>query len=101
MRGLIQLPGGPHILEGEVCLRDELGRSNFDLLQQRAHRRRWYEGADPVVFCAFDLLAQDGKPLLEGLVVERLGSPYKPGERSPDWTKVKRKGAVPPERFKR
>ena len=38
---------------------------------------------------------------LEGLVAKRLGSIYKPGERSSDWTKVKRKGAVPPERFKR
>ena len=39
--------------------------------------------------------------MLEGLVAKRLGSTYRPGERSTDWTKVKRKGAVPPERFKR
>lgn len=38
---------------------------------------------------------------LEGLVAKRLGSVYKPGERSEDWVKVKRPGAIPPERFKR
>lgn len=144
--GLATLRGGPHVLDGEVCVLDELGRSDFMRLQDRARRRRWYEGADPVVFCAFDLLvrsgrrlvdepverrkaqlaelltpappsvlyvghfnAQEGRQLfahakelkLEGLVAKRLGSVYQPGVRSPDWTKVKRKGAVPPERFKR
>jgi bifunctional non-homologous end joining protein LigD len=38
---------------------------------------------------------------LEGFVAKRKASPYQPGVRSPDWLKVKRKGAVPPERFKR
>ncbi|WP_213956724.1 MULTISPECIES: hypothetical protein [unclassified Variovorax] len=42
------------------------------------------------------------KPLnLEGLVAKRLDSVYQSGVRSPDWVKVKRKGAVPAERFKR
>lgn len=144
--GLATLPGGPHVLDGEACVLDDLGRSDFNRLQDRARRRRWYAGADPVAFCAFDLLAQDGKPLiaqpvekrkahlaalltpappavlyvghfegdhgrqlfehakdlkLEGLVAKRLGSVYQPGVRSADWQKVKRKGAVPPERFKR
>jgi bifunctional non-homologous end joining protein LigD len=99
-----------------------------------------------VVFCAFDLLARDGRSLiglpvqarkaqlrelltparpavlfvghldaehgrqlfedavelkLEGLVAKRLGSLYRPGERSLDWVKCKVPGAVPPERFKR
>jgi len=144
--GLAKLRGGPHVLDGEVCVLDELGRSDFNRLQDRARKRRWYDGADPVVFCAFDLLHRSGRKLLnaplesrkaqlhelltpappsvlyvghidaaqgaelfghalelklEGLVAKRLGSTYKPGERSTDWTKVKRKGAVPPERFKR
>jgi bifunctional non-homologous end joining protein LigD len=47
-------------------------------------------------------LYQQAKALnLEGLVAKRLGSTYKPGERTEDWQKVKVPGAVPPERFKR
>ncbi|WP_225613176.1 hypothetical protein [Variovorax sp. VRV01] len=38
---------------------------------------------------------------LEGLVAKRADSAYRPGVRSSDWAKVKRKGAIPPERFKR
>ena len=37
---------------------------------------------------------------LEGIVGKRLDSLYFPGVRSPDWLKIKRPGAVPPERFK-
>ena len=126
---------------------DELGRSDFDRLQDRARRRRWYEGADPVVYCVFDLLAEgavarineplhkrkarlqavlgdmplpavllvghfedSGRQLfeqavhqlkLEGLLAKRADSLYRPGVRSDDWVKVKRTGAIPPERFKR
>lgn len=145
-QALATLPGGPHVFDGEVCVLDDLGRSDFNRLQDRARRRRWYEGCDPVTYCAFDLLARDGKSLialpveerkrqlhevlpsklpgvlyvgdfdategarlfahakelkLEGLVAKRLGSPYQPGVRSPDWIKVKVPGAVPPERFRR
>ena len=120
---------------------DDLGRSDFMRLQDRARRRCYYPECDPVVFCAFDLLAVDGRSIiglplearkarlaallspalyvghftadegrvmfeqavhqlqLEGLVAKRLGSLYRPGERSPDWVKVKRKGAVSPQRF--
>lgn len=39
--------------------------------------------------------------LLEGFVAKRKASTYQPGVRSPDWLKVKWKGAVPPERCKR
>lgn len=47
-------------------------------------------------------LFQQAKQLkLEGLVAKRLGSWYRPGERSTDWVKVKVPGAVPAERFKR
>jgi bifunctional non-homologous end joining protein LigD len=67
--GLAALSGGPHILDGEICVLDELGRSDFHRLQERAKRRRWYEGCDPVVFCAFDLLVLDGRSLI-GLPVE-------------------------------
>ena len=144
--GLATLNGGPHVLDGEVCVLDEMGRSDFDRLHERARKRRWYKGASPVVFCAFDLLERSGRRLidmpvetrkaqlqelltpappstlyvdhldaaqghqlfeqakelkLEGLVAKRLGSTYTPGQRSPAWVKVKRKGAVPAERFNR
>ena len=38
---------------------------------------------------------------LEGLVAKRETSLYQPGVRSGDWVKVRRKGAIPAERFKR
>jgi bifunctional non-homologous end joining protein LigD len=37
---------------------------------------------------------------LEGVVGKRADSPYVPGERTKNWFKLKRPGAVPPERFK-
>jgi len=143
--GLEQVLGGPHVVDGEVCVLDELGRSDFNRLQDRARRRKWVEGL-PVTYCVFDLLVLDGLPLLdkqlldrkvllaslmrstpqavlvvghfedgarqlfdeavhqlrlEGLVAKRAVSVYRPGTRSRDWVKVKRKGAIPPERFKR
>jgi bifunctional non-homologous end joining protein LigD len=47
-----------------VCVLDEWGRSDFNRLQDRAKRRKWYAGCDPAVFCAFDLLALDGGSLI-------------------------------------
>ncbi|CAJ97175.1 hypothetical protein E6A55_31255 [Cupriavidus necator H16] len=38
---------------------------------------------------------------LEGVVGKRAGSLYRDGERSPDWMKIKRPGAVPFKRFRR
>ncbi len=146
-RELAKLRGALTVLDGEFVVLDELGRSDFERLHARARRRRLFPGADPVVFCAFDLLVEDGKSLmsqpletrlarlskllrglqgsvmvlghfestdaqtifreavlplkLEGLVAKRKDSPYVPGIRSLDWVKVKRKGAIPPQRFKR
>jgi bifunctional non-homologous end joining protein LigD len=37
---------------------------------------------------------------LEGIIAKRIAAPYQPGVRSHDWQKIKRKGAVPAERFK-
>lgn len=64
VQGLATISDGPHIIDGEVCVLDGFGRSDFARLQDRAHHRRWYEGCDPVVFCAFDLLARDGHSLI-------------------------------------
>lgn len=146
---LAQLGDGPHILDGEICVLDEDGRSIFDPLQDRAVRSRPRPSDPPATFMVFDALAIDGRPLiglpveqrkaalqellpagddaldhvrfvqhfdaehgrslfqqavklrLEGLVAKRLGSAYEPGERTEAWLKVKVRGAVPPERFKR
>ncbi|MDM0054063.1 ATP-dependent DNA ligase [Variovorax fucosicus] len=38
---------------------------------------------------------------LEGLVAKHADSRYLPGVRSAEWVKVKRKGAIPAQRFKR
>jgi bifunctional non-homologous end joining protein LigD len=138
-RALAAVPGGPHVTDGEVVVLDDIGRSDFDRLHARALRRRFVEGGDAVVYCAFDVLVRDGEPVMdrplltrkamlspllagvdrvlpvghfdsdgrvlfeqaviplqsEGLVAKRPDSIYRPGERSPDWVKVRRKGAIP------
>ena len=50
------------VVDGEICALDETGRSGFGLLQRRA-------GA--LVFVAFDVLEQDGEPLLPRTYEER------------------------------
>jgi bifunctional non-homologous end joining protein LigD len=68
---LAALPGGPHVIDGESCVLDEVGRSDFERLQARPRRRRWVPGADPVTFCAFDLLYLDGRNVMARPLVER------------------------------
>jgi bifunctional non-homologous end joining protein LigD len=51
---------GEHVFDGEVCVLDEVGRSNFELLQDRARARRYREGLSKVVYCVFDLLVCEG-----------------------------------------
>lgn len=145
-KSLAMMKAGQCVVDGEICVLDEMGRSDFNQLQDRARRRRRYPGCPDVVYCVFDLLVHRGvditqQPLLkrkavlakilkqpppsimyvghfetraaqlfkdaviplklEGLVAKRVDSVYRPGVRSSDWVKVKRKGAIPPERFKR
>lgn len=143
--GALQGVPGTHIIDGEVCVLDDLGRPDFERLQDRSRRRGKPAGADPVAYLVFDLLMHRGKDIrrwpverrkaqlqellasvphsvlyvqhieqggedlyrqacmlkLEGIVAKRIGSPYACGVRNADWIKVKRPGAVPPERFKR
>jgi len=149
VKALASVEGGPYVTDGEGCVLDDMGRSDFDRFQDRARRRRWYEGADPVTYCAFDLLVDQGDDItqlplverkarlanllkvprpsvlfvnhfdneahdihsivrdavvpfeLEGLVAKRKGSVYRPGIRSSDWVKVKRRNAIPAQRFNR
>lgn len=57
--------GGPHIVDGEVCVLDGIGRSDFDALHTRAMRRRRAAGDPPAVFCVFDLLVLNGRNVME------------------------------------
>ncbi|MDM0053559.1 RNA ligase family protein [Variovorax sp. J22R115] len=59
-RSLADVRGGPYIIDGEVCVFDGAGRSDFDRLQARASRRRCVEGADLVGYAVFDLLVNHG-----------------------------------------
>jgi hypothetical protein len=45
---LAQLKVGPHVMDGEVCVLDELGRSDYNRLRGRAIRRCFYPECDPV-----------------------------------------------------
>jgi bifunctional non-homologous end joining protein LigD len=68
---LASLTGGPHVIDGEACILDEIGRSDFERLQARARRRRWYTGAEQVTMCAFDLLYLDGRSVMALPLAER------------------------------
>lgn len=68
---LAELPGGPHVIDGEACVLDDIGRSDFERLQARARRRRWVPGADPVTLCAFDVLFLNGRNVMPLPLVER------------------------------
>lgn len=65
------LSGGPHIIDGEACVLDEFGRSDFKRMQGRARRRRWAQGSDHVTFCAFDLLYMNGRNVMSLPLVRR------------------------------
>jgi bifunctional non-homologous end joining protein LigD len=62
VQGLATL-AGEHILDGEVCVLDDVGRPDFERLQDRSRRRRWYAGCDPVAFLVFDLVAHRGSDI--------------------------------------
>jgi bifunctional non-homologous end joining protein LigD len=68
---LATLPGGPHVIDAEACVLDEIGRSDFNLLHERAARRRWYAGCSAVTLCAFDLLFEHGRNVMGLPLVER------------------------------
>lgn len=71
VRALQDLPGGPHVIDGEACVLDDVGRSDFERLHARARRRRWYTGADQVTLMAFDLLVYNGRDVMALPLAER------------------------------
>lgn len=70
-QGLALLPGGRHVIDAEVCVLDEIGRSDFERIQNRARRRCWFKGCDPVTLCAFDLLVHNGRDVMGLPLMER------------------------------
>lgn len=69
VRGLASL-AGQHILDGEACVLDDIGRPDFNRLQDRSRRRGWRPGDDLVTFMAFNLLVHRGRDV-RGWPVER------------------------------
>jgi ATP-dependent DNA ligase len=63
------LPVGRYVLDGEIVVRDEDGREDFDALGQRIHpaasRIERLAGETPAVYVAFDVLAREDDVLLE------------------------------------
>ena len=71
-------PSGRYVLDGEIVVRDNDGREDFDALGQRIHpaasRIELLASETPAVFVAFDLLAHDDESLLELAFSERRGA---------------------------
>jgi len=62
------------ILDGEVCVLNELGiagNAEFERLQARARIRGWRPGCDAVAYCVFDIVCHDGEDLLALPLVDR------------------------------
>jgi ATP-dependent DNA ligase len=69
------LPSGRYVLDGEIIVRGENGREDFDALGQRVHpavsRVERLSVETPARYVAFDLLARDQESLLERPFAER------------------------------
>jgi ATP-dependent DNA ligase len=65
----LRLPAGRYVLDGEIVVRGDDGREDFDALGQRIHpaasRIERLAAETPAVYVAFDLLARDDDVLLE------------------------------------
>jgi ATP-dependent DNA ligase len=71
----LAFPAGRYVLDGEIVVRGEDGREDFDALGQRIHpadsRIRRLAVETPAVYVAFDLLVHDEEVLLERPLHER------------------------------
>jgi len=65
VRALSKYEGSRYVVDGEVCVLDEIGRSDFDRLQDRARRQCYYPACDPVTYCMFDLLVAGGRSVMD------------------------------------
>jgi bifunctional non-homologous end joining protein LigD len=63
---------GPGLIaDGEVCVLDDIGRSDFDRMHARALRRGYKAGMDVVTFCIFDVLVSEGQSVMQLPLIER------------------------------
>ncbi|MGH2833385.1 MAG: ATP-dependent DNA ligase [Solirubrobacteraceae bacterium] len=71
----LRFPAGSYLLDGEIVVRDEQGREDFDALGQRIHpadsRIHLLAVQTPAVYVAFDLLAEGETPLLQRPLSDR------------------------------
>ena len=71
----LALPAGRYVFDGEIVIRDEAGRENFDALQQRIHpaasRVALLARETPARYVVFDVLACDDETLLDRPFSER------------------------------
>jgi bifunctional non-homologous end joining protein LigD len=82
MMALAATPGHQLLLDGEVCVVDELGRCDFERLKRRAQLRatspaRTWSGR--VAYCAFDIFVADGRSVMDEQLVtckERLAEVF-------------------------
>jgi len=65
----LAFPAGRYVLDGEIVIERADGREDFEALQSRIHpaasRVALLSSEIPATFVAFDLLAENGEPLLE------------------------------------
>jgi bifunctional non-homologous end joining protein LigD len=61
---------GRCVVDGEVCVFDEMGRSVIDRLRDRGIRGR-YPGCPNVVYCVFDLLVHSGVDVTQQPLLKR------------------------------
>lgn len=96
---LAGVTGGPHIIDAEACVLDDIGRSDFALVSRKAmlapllgelRKKLVLVGDFPAEAELFEQLVMGAK--LEGFVAKRKTSPYQPGVVSSDWLKIKRPG---------
>jgi ATP-dependent DNA ligase len=71
----LEFPSGRYVLDGEIVVRGDAGREDFDALQQRLHpaasRVLRLSGETPAVYVAFDLLALENESWLERPFAQR------------------------------
>ena len=70
VEALSKVPG-TNVLDGEACVLRDDGTSDFNLLQERVRKRKWYASAPRVTYCAFDLLVHNGKKVMDRPLVAR------------------------------
>jgi ATP-dependent DNA ligase len=73
----LAFPAGRYVLDGEIVIDAHDGGEDFDALSQRIHPARSrierLARETPARYIAFDLLAQDDRPLLEAPFAQRRG----------------------------